>query len=356
VHPNRSLPLFVLFSVVLFCLFILAGCVSTPVQPAALPTPTQQPAPNKLPVIFDDNGSPDGTAALLYLLSDPTASVQAVTISHGEAHPQVYIQHMGRMLEDLGITGMPLGAGQESALNPGEDFPDWLRQSSDHFWGLPVPNAAKTYPTQDTARLMVSLLHQAPAPLAVFISGSNTDLAQALRLDPGIREHISAVYMMGGAVYVPGNLTDFSVNPANISAEWNIYIDPLAASEVFESGVPITLVPLDATNLVSAGMADTSQWRAGGRLGDLAAKLYDRLLGGSSTKQMGLWDVMTAEIMLHPKLCDTLPLHLKVITDPGNTYGQTLVLADGKPNVQVCLKPDVTGIKQTLIEAFAGSR
>jgi len=306
-----------------------------------------------LSVIFDDDGSPDGTTALLYLLSDPAASVQAVTISHGEAHPQVYIQHMGRMLEGFGITAIPLGAGLDNALLPGEDFPEWLRQASDTFWGLPVPNAAKSYPIRDAARLMISLLNQASEPLAVFVSGPSTDLARALRLDPGIRDRIKAVYMMGGAVYVPGNLTDFSANPDNISAEWNIYIDPLAASEVFQSGLPIILVPLDATNQVSATMADTRQWRAGGDLAGFAADMYDMLLGGSAANQMGLWDVMTAAIMVHPELCDLVPLHLQVITDPGDTYGQTLVLADGQPNVQVCLEPDVSGIKQTLAEEFA---
>ncbi|MDD5371147.1 MAG: nucleoside hydrolase [Anaerolineaceae bacterium] len=105
--------------------------------------------------------------------------------------------------------------------------------------------------------------YRSPEPLALFVSGPSTDLAQALRLDPGIREHILAVYRMGGAVYVSGNLTDFSANPANVSAEWNIYIDPLAASEVFESGLPIYLVPLDATNQVSVRLVDTQQWRAG---------------------------------------------------------------------------------------------
>lgn len=265
----------------------------------------------RLPVIFDDDGSPDGTTALLYLLSDPIVSVQAVIISHGEAHPKIYIQHMGRMLDSFGIIGIPLGPGQDTGLIPSEDFPDWLRQSADNFWGFPVPNAKKTYPTQDAAQLMVSLLNQASAPMAIFVSGSSTDLARALRLDPGIREHISAVYVMGGAIYVPGNLTDFSTNPKNVSAEWNIYIDPLAASEVLESGLKIVLVPLDATNQVSAMMADTRQWRAGGKLAGFAAELYDMLLGGSSTKQMGLWDVMTAEIMVHPKLCATPPCTYK---------------------------------------------
>ena len=83
-------------------------------------------------------------------------------------------------------------------------------------------------------------------------------------MDAGIRDHISTVYIMGGAVNVPGNLTDFSTNPANVTAEWNIYVDPVAADEVFRSGLPIVLVPLDATNQVNATMADTTpmaRWR-----------------------------------------------------------------------------------------------
>ncbi len=316
----------------------------------------EETATVKLPVIFDDDGSPDGTTALLYLLSDPAVSVQAVTISHGEAHPQVYIQHMGRMLQDFGLSGIPLGAGLDSALQPGEDFPEWLRQASDTFWGMPVPNAPSTYPALDAAELMVSLLNQAPGKLAVFISGPCTDLARALRLDAGIREHISAVYIMGGAVNVPGNLTDFSTNPANVSAEWNIYVDPVAADEVFRSGLPIVLVPLDATNQVFATMADTRQWRAGGKPADLAADMYDMLLGGSESSKMGLWDVMTAGVMVHPELCELEPMNLKVITEYGDTYGQTLLMEEGEPNVQVCLEPDVAKINQTLVDIFSDSQ
>ena len=336
--------------IIFFGLLLLAGC-----SPKVKPTDAALPTAPAIPVIFNDDGSPDGTTALLYLLSDPRASVQAVIISHGEAHPQVYIQHMGRMLDELGVSGMPLGAGLDSALMPGEDFPEWLKQASDGFWGLAVPNAEKTYPTQDAASLMVELLNQSPEPVAVFVSGSATDLAQALRLDPGIREHISAIYMMGGAVYVPGNLVDFSENPDNVSAEWNIYIDPLAADEVFAAGVPIVLVPLDATNQVSIQKADLRGWRKGGETADLAAELYGLLLGGPGTTQMGLWDVMTAVIMLHPELCPAVPLQLDVVTEQGNTYGQTLVLTGGEPNVKVCLEPDVAGIKRTLNDIFAAS-
>jgi inosine-uridine nucleoside N-ribohydrolase len=308
-----------------------------------------------LPVIYDDDGSPDGTSALFYLLSDPAASVKAVLISHGETHAAPYIQDIARVLDNLGLSSIPLGQGSETSLGPGENFPDSVRQAADSFWGQPVPNQNKTYPVTDAASLIVSMLNQSSEPMAVFVSGPLTDLALALRQDPGIRGHISAVYIMGGAVYVPGNMSDFYPNPANKSAEWNIYVDPVAASEVFGSGLTLNLIPLDATNQVSVTMADIAQWKKGGKLTEIPVNLYKMLLNGSSTAKMGLWDVMTAEIMVHPELCKMTPLHLQVVTQEGNTYGQTAVLAGGSPNVQVCLAPNVDKIKQTLADVFAAS-
>ena len=220
-------------------------------------TPTESPS-DKFNIIFSDDGSPDGTTALLYLLADPKAWIEALVISHGETHPKTYIQHMGRMLEDFGITDIPLGQGEDQAIIPGEDFPEGIRQAGDTFWGFPIPNASKTYPVTSGAELIAQTLAESDEPLAVFSSGAYTDLALALRLDPSIREKISSFYLMGGAVFVPGNLTDFSASPDNVSAEWNVYIDPLAASEVFQSGVPIVLVPLDATNQVRITQKNTA--------------------------------------------------------------------------------------------------
>ena len=56
---------------------------------------------------------------------------------------------------------------------------------------------------------------------------------------------------MGGALRVPGNLDAGGLfHTKNTTAEWNMFMDPLAASIVFRSGVPIRLIALDATNKV----------------------------------------------------------------------------------------------------------
>lgn len=333
----------------------------TPTEREPTASPTEMPATptasasGPAPVLYDDDGSPDGTVALMYLLSHPGVDLLAVSISYGEAHPAIYIQHMGRKLDDLGITDIPLGAGQDGPLSGTSSFPEEVRQLSDDFWGFPIPNAGNTYPAQDAAELMVSVIKQSPEPVTVFLSGPGTDLALALRLDPGIREDIAAVWMMGGAVYVPGNITDFYAETDNLVAEWNVFADPLATSEVLGAGLDIYMVPLDATNQVVITEQDTSQWREGGDAAGFAAYFYDTLMNGFGADSMMIWDLMTAAIMLKPELCGFQPLALQVVTKEGDTLGQTAIVPGGEPNVNVCLEPDADMIRQTLSEVFAGS-
>jgi pyrimidine-specific ribonucleoside hydrolase len=354
------------FAAVAFLLTVLQSTVfasSRRTPQAGIQPASQTSAPHsgiagsaRMPVIFDDDGSPDGTSALLYLLTQPGVSLKAVNISYGESHPQVYVQHIGRILDSFGLSGIPLGAGLDGPLAGGHDFPDWLIRSAGNYWGLPLPGVSKNYPAGDSAPLMVSILKNAAEPVTVFVSGPCTNLARAMRLDPDIRKNIKAVVIMGGAVHVPGNLAELIPDPANKTAEWNIYVDPRSAEDVFTSGLSVTLVPLDATNQVVIDSTVTRRWRAGGKIGNLSADLYDMLLKSSKTPTMPIWDLMTAVLMVHPDLCGVQSLHVEVITAHGDTEGRTVALQDGKPNVNVCLTPDAALIKQEIVEAFLKSR
>ena len=365
---RKSFPIIGLAFLILFVLgcgvpattpTVADTCTSVPPTSTLIatstPTETVEPtsSPKKMLLLYDDDGSRDGMAALLYLLSYPDISIQAITISYGEAHPKLYIQHMGCVLDNFGISDIPLGAGQDMPLAGGTPFPDWLRQLSDNFWDYPLPNADKTYPFQNAPNLMVSIINQAPEPVTIFLSGPFTNLAQALQLDPAIKGNISAVYFMGGAVYVPGNITGLIRDSNNRVADWNIIADPQAAKEVFESGLELYMVPLDATNKVLLSQEDILPWRQGDDKANMVVDLYDIMFNTWGLKTAEIFDLTAAVLMVQSESCNFQPLHLDVITDNGPTLGQTIVVPNTEPNIHVCLEPNANQVKQNLNETFS---
>ena len=80
--------------------------------------------------------------------------------------------------------------------------------------------------------------------IAPTAGGPLTNLALMLDRAPEAAARIRRVIAMGGAVDEPGN-----VGP---KAEFNIAHDPHAAAAVLGSGLPLTLIPLDATRQLRA--------------------------------------------------------------------------------------------------------
>jgi purine nucleosidase len=72
--------------------------------------------------------------------------------------------------------------------------------------------------------------------------GPLTNLALAMMKEPKIIPKINQIVLMGGGFFEGGNIT-----PA---AEFNIFVDPEAASLVLNSGVKIVMMPLDVTHKV----------------------------------------------------------------------------------------------------------
>ncbi len=80
------------------------SCPSRAAAPSVVtPRPLSAlPGQSPIPVIVDDDGSPDGMLALLYFLRNPLFEVKAVTISCGEAHPELFAPHILQLLAGLG--------------------------------------------------------------------------------------------------------------------------------------------------------------------------------------------------------------------------------------------------------------
>jgi inosine-uridine nucleoside N-ribohydrolase len=202
------------------------------------------PSGGPVPVIVDTDMSSDDVMALDYLLERRDVSVRAVTVEGtGVAHGPAGARNVLRLLRALGIhRKVPVGYGPQHPLSGSRAFsPSW-RATADRMFGLRLPQGQGPGPRQTAVRLLVDTINKSAWPVVLVTLGPFTNLALALRADPGIAAKIKTIYAMAGAVRVAGN------EPVNRRAEWNVYIDPRAAHRVLNSGVPITLVPLDATS------------------------------------------------------------------------------------------------------------
>jgi inosine-uridine nucleoside N-ribohydrolase len=106
------------------------------------------------------------------------------------------------------------------------DLPDW-------------PEVAVRPAGASAAELMVETARRHREELTVVAIGPLTNVALALARDAVALARVGRLVVMGGAVDVPGNVTP--------TAEFNAHVDPEATARVLAAGLPIDLVPLDAT-------------------------------------------------------------------------------------------------------------
>lgn len=104
-----------------------------------------------------------------------------------------------------------VAVGRETPLSGNNAFPDVFRADTDTFW-TPFTNlpdqALETVDQRSAAQLLVDTINQSPEPVEILMTGSATNIAEALTLDPSIAKKISRLQIMGGAVFVPGNLRE----------------------------------------------------------------------------------------------------------------------------------------------------
>ncbi|XP_012482059.1 nucleoside hydrolase 3 [Gossypium raimondii] len=134
-----------------------------------------------------------------------------------------------------------------------------------------LPQGSRKYsPLKQPTAQQVMIEKTSAGPITVFVTGAHTNFAVFLMKNPHLKRNIEHINVMGGGVRSnnptgccpkhgtphchprqcgdPGNLfTDYNTNPY---AEFNIFGDPFAAYQVFHSGIPVTLVSLDATNTI----------------------------------------------------------------------------------------------------------
>ena len=304
-------------------------------------------------LIIDTDVGRDDIIAMLYLFQSTRVDVKAITIeSNGNTHCAPAFHNTAAVLKLTGLNHVPMACGSDKVAAGMHGFPTWLIAKEDSLSGadkvLPRSTLAVTH---NAVQLLLATLHASNKPIIILALGPLTNLAAAFQLEPAIKEKIKMIYVMGGAVHVPGNVSKEMVNNRSV-AEWNIYFDPGSAAVVF-ANLPVTLIPLDATN--AAPLNETTLQRVAKNIHSPVYHYFYELLNHSHTSlRSGLWyfwDPLAAVIAVDEKYCEFKDERLRVTVAPEEHAGATIVDNQNGALIRVCEKVNVAQFEENL---FAG--
>ena len=190
-------------------------------------------------VIFDTDPGIDDAMALLYLHACDDLELLAMTTTPGNADLDQCTRNALILCEMFGID-VPVYRGAATAMDgtTSGEYPDFVH-GADGLGDVGLPEVHRDVASPDAASALIESSKEHAGELTLLAVGRLTNVALAVRQDPGFAERLREIVIMGGTHEHPGNVTPW--------AEANIMGDPEAAEIVFRTGVPLTMVGLDVT-------------------------------------------------------------------------------------------------------------
>ena len=336
-------------------IFLVSLFITACASPLVTPDPNLIESQTPKPVILDVDMAHEDMFSALFLLSHPNVDLRAITVSGaGEAHCAPGVSNALGLVTVSGHAEIPVACGREMPLAGDHEFPAEWRSAADRAYGVDLPAGGE--PSSLSAPdLILDIARNSTEPVTIVAVGPLTNIAEALQKEPEIAARIREIYIMGGAVNVEGNVGLSGVGIQNEFAEWNIYIDPTAANIVFNSGIPITLVPLDATRHVPV----TRDFHR--TLGDHQNTPSARLVHEMLTANLGFvdsdgfqfWDSLTAAIFTDPGIASFEEVALRVVEEEGPESGRTKPAPDGS-KIRVAMNANRETFEQILLTVWNG--
>ncbi|MDE2792871.1 MAG: nucleoside hydrolase [Paracoccaceae bacterium] len=310
--------------------------------------------PGARKIIIDTDPGQDDAVAILAAFASPELDVLAITavagnvgLHHTERNARAICELAGR--RDMRVfagcdrpTRRPLMEARHVHGETGLDGPD-----------LPPP----TMPLQPehAVDVIIEILRTEPSGSVTLAAlGPLTNIATALGRAPDIASRIAEIVFMGGAYFELGNVTPV--------AEFNIYVDPDAAADVFACGAKITSMPLDVTHRALATPERVSAFQAAGNPAGAAISQLTAFRDRQDPERYGgigvpLHDPCVIAYLLEPDLFAGRFVNLEVETGSELTRGMTVAdwwrRTDRQPNATFMREIDAEGYFRLLAERIA---
>ncbi len=229
---------------------------------------------SRLNVILDCDPGHDDVLAIL--LAAHHTDLMAVTTVSGNAPLEWTTRNALAALQMFGVKVSVHPGADRALVAPPRHTPSVHGERGLGGTRLPVTRAQ---PDQQLAVERILAEARRTSELWIVATGPLTNVALALRADPGLARRLAGISVMGGGLGL-GNATP--------SAEFNFWADPEAAEIVVTSGARIFLAGLDVTNQVVVDTEFVARVRAAGsRLSEFLADLFLGLIAGYQQFSLG---------------------------------------------------------------------
>jgi len=300
-------------------------------------------------VIFDCDPGHDDIFALCTLVAHPEKfSLLGCTTVAGNQTIEKVTDNLLRVLSFLHID-CPVSQGAATSLI-GKTFVQPDAHGESGMDGPLLPQATVKLTGTDAVQWMMQTIVESHQKVTIVATGPLTNVATLLQKYPQVKNNIEQISIMGGSIY-SGNITP--------SAEFNIYVDPLAANIVFNSGCKLVMSGLEVCHQAMILHSEIELFNQKGRASTLVYQLLDFYsLYAKQLNQPGspLFDLCPVMHLLKPELFTTQPFNIDVEIEGLLTQGKTVAdlrsWADSsKANVEVVLTTD----RHKFIKEFVAS-
>jgi inosine-uridine nucleoside N-ribohydrolase len=276
---------------------------------------TSPTTPQKIIIDTDIGDDVDDAFAVALALKSPEVQILGITTSFGDTETRAKL--VDRMLGEAGRTEIPVAAGV--ATEAKSNFTQRRYAEGGHF-------ARSSHP--EAVNFILGQIQKNPGEITLVAIGPLVNVGGLIDKDAETFRKLKRVVIMGGSV--ERGYGDPYGAPTPAQPEWNIKNDLGAAQELFASGVPIYMMPLDSTQLKLDEVKREFLFRRGTPIADALTLLYHEW--GQETPT--LFDPMTIAFVVDEKLCPVEAMRIRV-DEKGMTLREV-----GTPNAFVCLKSD----------------
>jgi len=217
----------------------------------------------KIPIWLDCDPGHDDAFAILLSAYHPALNLLGISTVHGNASIAHTTNNAMSLLTAMGATHIPVyqGAGEGISRPPVHADSIHGKSGLDGTDLLPAP-AIRPIDTPAFDAMASVLFKTRPGTAWIVATGALTNVAQCFTKYPELATHVKGLSLMGGAIgegfttAVMGKVDDRErIGNWSNWAEFNILVDPEAASHLFSDPVlnkKIVMIPLDVTHQVLA--------------------------------------------------------------------------------------------------------